>query len=60
VPTWRLHLRNGATLDVDADWLSVHPAGLTFETVVVIVNTPRWVVVRRVFRDELERVDRIR
>ena len=59
MPTWRIHLRDGATFDVEADWLSVHPAGLTFETVVVIVNNPRWVVVRRLLRDEIQRVERL-
>lgn len=33
---------------VDAYWLTRHPAGLTFETVVVIIKDVRWVVVRRI------------
>ncbi len=59
VPTWRVHLRNGSTLDVVADWLTEHYAGLTFESVVVIVNSPRWIVVRRNDRAELERIEQV-
>ncbi|MGI8694987.1 MAG: hypothetical protein ACR2JK_19140 [Geodermatophilaceae bacterium] len=42
-----------------ADWLTEHYAGLTFETVYVIVNSPRWVVVRRVARADVEHVEEI-
>ncbi len=59
MPTWRVHLRNGSMLDVDADWLTEHYAGLTFETVYVVVNSPRWVVVRRVARADVEHVEEI-
>ena len=59
MPTWRVHLRDGTHLDVNADWLTEHNAGLTFETVYVIVNNPRWVVVRRLLRDEIQRVERL-
>ncbi|MBA3419587.1 MAG: hypothetical protein H0U09_12990 [Geodermatophilaceae bacterium] len=59
LPTWRVHLRDGTHLDVNADWLTEHYAGLTFETVYVIVNSPRWVVVRRVPRGDVERIEEV-
>ncbi len=59
MPIWRVHLRNGSTLDVAADWLTKHYVGLTFETVYLIVNRPRGVVVRRVARADVEHVEEI-
>jgi len=60
VPTWRVRLRDGDVLDVNADWLADRPAMLTFESVhVVIVESPRWVVVRRVARTNVQRLEQL-
>ncbi len=59
MPTWRVHLRDGTVLDIEADWLTQCAAGLTFEAVYVIVNSPRWVVVRRVRGGEVDRIEQV-
>lgn len=60
MPTWRVRLRDGDVLDVNAAWLADHPAMLTFESVlVVIVESPRWVVVRRVARTDVQRLEQL-
>lgn len=60
MPTWRVQLRDGDVLDIDADWLTDRPAMLTFESVlVVIVDNPRWVTVRRIARTDVQRLEQL-
>ncbi len=58
MPTWRIHYRDGHTIDVDADWCDEHATGWTFQSVRWVVFWVRWVVDLRVGRDEVSCVER--